>query len=208
MALIDLYELVVKTVTLGETALNVYHALRPTASFDAAQVAQAFVDSTIAEQKVFTNATVTFEDVTVTSLGDPTDFAIHNLGSAPGLGGGEALPCHDCYKVQFLRKRTDMRHGWKRLPGVGELNQIGGVPFSSTVTTINTWAAALMANWEEAASPGIQVANFVIVKRVKYVDPIDGKTKYRMPETDGELITYQPDSNQVGNVSTQSTRKK
>lgn len=207
MALNDLFEIVLDCTYLGQRSLGVYHGLRVAGGFDATNVSQAFSDHTIPELTAFTHSDVAFNIITCTNLGDPTDFAILSLGGGPGLAGGEGMPVHDCFKVQFLRQRTDMRHGWKRLVGMSEGAQASGVVLAPTVVLIDLWAAALLDSWEEAAAPGVDVANYVIVKRIKFVDPVDGKTKYRMPETDGELVTYQPVNHVIGAVSTQNTRK-
>lgn len=203
MALADVYELRVSGTVLGEAWNLVFHALRANSGYDALDVVDAAYDTWNTALVNSMTADVTLLSYEAKSLGNPLDFYSVGLSVNGGVGSSLTVSPFLAATVRFTRLRTDMNHGYKRIPGIGEDFISDGVLSGTQFTNIGSWAALLVSNWENASAPGTSVANYIIVKRV-----LDAG-KYRLPETDGELIYYQPASYVVSPyVSTQNSRKR
>lgn len=202
MALADVYEIRMSGTVLNVNWNMIFHALRANSGFDAENVVTAFYDTTYTLLRTTTANDVYFDDLECKSLGNALDFFAYSLGHQLGLANENVISPFATYPVRFTRKRTDMKHGMKRLPGASEEQTNLGQIEAARRTAIGNWAAALIGNWEENTAPGTHVANYCIVKRVLEVG------EYRLPIVDGELVYYVPTEFSVGlYISTQNSRK-
>lgn len=202
MAITDVYELRVSGTVNSEAFNLVFHALRVSGSFVAADVADACKDTALPDIIGMTSTSTIWETITAKNLGDPVDFAELSLGSTAGSQVGDTLGPFVAVVFHFPRLRSDMHHGYKRIPGVIETGQNNGVISGAYLTGWQAAAADVIRDWENLTAPGIPIANYIIVKRV-----LDAGV-YRLPQTTGELIYYQPSSVVVRtNLSTQNSRK-
>lgn len=202
MALADVYELRVSGEIHDQPWNCVFHALRASAGYDAQAVADAFGDSVLGNMKDAVPTAVSFLELSVKNLGDPLDFYEVSVAPLAGQRAGESMGPFVSTAVRFTRKRTDMHHGYKRLPGCSESDQASGTLAAGLVTELQAFADDVIASWEDNSAPGTAVCNFIVVKRVLE----DGK--YRLPKTDGELVYYVPDSySVVTRLTSQNSRK-
>lgn len=202
MALADVFEIRMAGNTLGSPWNMVFHGYRTAGNYNAQAVLDAFGDGP------FFNLLPALPDschvitLEAKSLGNPLDFYSVATPNSDGARAGDTLGPFVAPTIRFTRKRTDMHHGYKRLPGVLEADQTNGVLGAPLIALIEDFADSLIGGWEDNSAPGVTVANYVIVKRV-----LDAG-KYRLPETDGELVYYAPDNYVVVvNVSSQVSRK-
>lgn len=202
MALADVYELRHSGTILGVNWSLVYHVLRANAGFNAETIWSAYASSLMLKTQNVCTADVLFTDGVVRSLGDPLDFYESSHALAGNVGTSETFSPFVASAIRFPRRRTDMHHGYKRYPGVGEDYVSDGVISGVLLTNLATLGSAVITNWEETAAPGVAVCAYVIVKRVLAAG------QYRLPQTDGELVYYAPNAYQVqANVSSQNSRK-
>jgi len=148
-----------------------------------------------------------FKRMYIFNISDPVDFYDHAFTATIGSRvAGEAYPPFGCFSLRFVRRRADMRHGYKRFGGLSESDVAGGYLQSGLVTAINTLKGKIVDPW---VNPSLEeVCNFCIVKRIPYVVEGSGKTAYRMPESAGEYISYFPtQAVLLGVVTTQNSRK-
>lgn len=203
MAIADIYECRVSGNIFLVPFNLVFHVVRANAGFGALEVTDACADTVLPDLLPVSTSDAIYQEISAYSLGDATDFWTRPLGSTAGTHTGDAFSPFATYSIRFNRMRTDMHHGYKRIPGVDEASVTDGVLTQGTVTLLQTAAASIVGNWEQAENPGTNVCNYVVVKRV-----LVSEGKYRLPKTDGELITYQPTGYAILNaVTTQNSRK-
>lgn len=196
MALSDWYELIDEAFIFNtQRVLNVYHAERASTAFDAGDVALAFFDSVLVHVRALQSAQINHTRILCQNLGDPLDF--DELALTGQVGGipvtSDMLPFFVAPRVQFLRDRTDMRHGWKRIVGITEEhinnNNVGG----SYGGFLTTYGQAVVDPWELASNPGVTVAQFGVILRIcAEFDAAGVCLNYRLPENDAELQFYKP----------------
>jgi hypothetical protein len=63
-----------------------------------------------------------------------------------GSASGEGMPPHDCFTFKYVRGTTNTRHGWKRIGGVPEVAQAGGVVTSTFLPGLEAVAVALASS--------------------------------------------------------------
>lgn len=202
MALSDAYELRVSGTINNESWNMVFHVLRAAAGFDAGDLIDAFGDSILPLMDGVCSSDVVFNDVSAKNLGDPLDFTTVSLGGGVGNQAGEGMGPNIAMVIRFPRKRVDMHHGYKRIPSCVEGNQVDGVLTGAFLPSLQALADRIVAPWEDAAAPGVDVCSYIVIKRV-----LDAGV-YRLPQNDGEFVYYIPDQGvAVANLSTQNTRK-
>lgn len=211
MALTDWFELK-HTQDIGASfpVLNVYHFRREGVTWNSTLINQAFLDSVVPTLRALQVPQVRHGKLITQNLGEPTDFNEVSLGLLPGTAtAGDVAPSFTASRIQFLRERTDMNHGWKRYAGIPEVNLNLNTLSGTYPTTLQNLADILTDGIELASSPGVVIARLGIIARVcAEVDAAGVCVSYRMPENDAELDFYIPD-NAVGRstVGSQASRK-
>lgn len=202
MALEDTYEIRTTGTVLGVPFTIIWHALRTSGTYAAADVVGAWHDTLFTTMLANMSNDVTMIQNEIKSLGNALDFYSYGLGPTNGGDAGDTMPPFVAYDIKFPRLRTDMHHGRKRLPGVPEGSAVNGVLSSTPLSNMQAFADLIVGDWEKVSAPGTAVANFIIIKRV-----LDGAV-YRLPETNGELVYYTPQTAVVNpNLSSQVSRK-
>lgn len=194
MALIDIWNLNLHARFGTQDVLNVFQFHRVAASISAQTLMNGFEDTMMNALVAMQSTSIVYERMEVFNLSDPTLFGSRDMSSWNGTVVGEVLPAFNAFSFVAFRKRRDMRNGYKRFAGVNESSVTNGsvaVPFQPVVQTV---ADNLAQGLIQATDPGVIVARWCIVQRVKVVDPVTGKVTYRLPESDAELQEYQVDS--------------
>lgn len=193
MALIDMYEVLHKHHIGTTQLLNVYQALRANSGETAGSVSDAFQNDILPVIRLFQDSQVINDSLEIRNLDDPTDFGSFSLSAALGLRGGIETSDFLAGSVKFPRLRSDMKAGFKRYGPINEADMDGNDMLAATVTLLSNIGAALVADWKSSIDAHV-VANFVIIKRICDTTPPPGDPcpQYRLPETDLELVFYQP----------------
>ncbi len=211
MPLSDFWEVVDRQQLDGEQITNVYHAKRILAGANASNVAKAYIDSVVAPAlKVLQINDLSRTVISVRNLGTPTDFTEFVSSGQPGTRLGQYMATWFAAGIRFPRTRTDMRAGYKRFAAGIETDNQDGVWVAGFLTELTTLATAIIAPWEEVAAPGVDVCDFVIIKRFCVVGGQSPCLKYRLPNTDAEIdaFHYNPTSAAVyAHATTQTSRK-
>ena len=188
MALSDFWEVKDRQVFDFKPVLNIYHVKRIDGGADAAAIAQAFLDwILLAELVTVQPVKLTRTTVDVENLGSPTDFASLDSSAHPGSVTGPQLPGFNAATIQFNRTRTDMKNGMKRWVAGTETELNEGTWLSTFITLLQGVADRIMTPWEEAASPGIDLVEFCVLKRFCVVPAQDPCLQYRLPNTSAEI---------------------
>lgn len=188
MARSDFWEVKDNQVFDGKPVLNIYHVKRIDGGANAGAIAQAFMDWVLLAQLVNAQpSNLTRTTVDVANLGSPTDFASVDSSAHSGGVVGQDLPGFNAATIQFNRTRTDMKNGMKRWVAGTESEQDRGLWVAGFITLLQGVADRVLDPWEEAASPGINLVEFVILKRFCVVPEQDPCLAYRLPETSLEI---------------------
>lgn len=202
MALSDVYELRCSGEILGENWNLVWHMLRTDSLYDAEDMKDAWTRNIYQLLLNCMTADVTLTEISARNLGDPLDFYSAGAAGTGALGVTATISPFATATIKFPRRRTDMHHGYKRIPGVDESYVSEGVISGAQLTALQALGAEAVTDWDLTANPGVPVANYIVVKRV-----LDGGV-YRLPKTDGELVHYAPNSYVVNTfLTTQNSRK-
>lgn len=210
MALSDFWEIIDRQTFDGRDIINVYHAKRVQAGATAFNVGHAFIDSVMDSALVdVQNVGVDRTTLDVRNLGTVTDFISIDTSAHSGVLVGPTLPGFNAATIQFNRTRTDMKNGSKRILAGDELEQQNGEWIAAFLTDLNTLAAAMIAPWEEAGAPGVDVAELCIIKRYCIVPAQDPCTAYRLADaTEIDANHYVPTTKLVRTkVRSQVSRK-
>jgi hypothetical protein len=175
----------------GKPLLNVYHVKRIDGGSNAAIVAQAFMDWVL--DGVLDSIQpdgVSRSTVEVENLGEPTDFAALDSSAFPGILTAQPIPSFNAAAIQFNRTRTDMKNGQKRWFAGTEDEQNTGEWAAGMITAMNTLGTAIITPWEDNTSPGIEVCEFVILKRFCVIEEQDPCQVYRLPDSSVEIDAW------------------
>ena len=191
MALTDFWEIKDNQIYNGQPVLNVYHAKRILAGATAGTVGQAFLDA------ILTGGLLAMQPngigrttLEVANLGDATDFASIGDSSYVGVLTSADLPSFNVATIQFNRTRNDMKNGQKRFFAGTEAEQTDGVWVAGMLTLMNTLGTAIVTPWETIASPGVDVCEFVILRRFCVVAGQDPCLAYRLPKDSAEIDAW------------------
>lgn len=188
-----MYELKHRMTQFGENILNIYQAERANSGEDAQTVADSYANDILPVIRLLQPDSVANIDLDVKNLDNPTDFHVQSLSSAAGLRSGLELASFNAAEIRFPRLRTDMRNGFKRFVGLLETDVANQDIQAPALALIQDIADAIVADWTSSIDSHV-VAHYVIIKRVCTVIVPEGDPcpSYRLPETDGELVFYQP----------------
>lgn len=185
MPLSDFWEIKDNQVLEGQPILNVYQAKRILAGANATLVGQALIDQVITPMALAIQpiglARTTME---ITNLGTVTDFTTLDTSSIVSGVSGNRLPEFNAAGIQFNRTRSDMKNGQKRWVAGAEPEQADGIWVAGFLTLLGVAATNLLTPWETAAAPGVDVAEFVIIKRFCVVEGQDPCLAYELAPTD------------------------
>ncbi len=191
MALSDFWELKDNQIRQGKPILNVYHLKRILAGATANSVGQAFIKSILTDELLaLQDASLGRVTIDVRNLGTVTDFISIDSSTLPGSRAGSAWASFTAATIQFNRTRTDIKNGAKRFDVGVETDSENGIWEVAFVTELSDLATALITPWEEAAAPGVDVADLVVLKRFCVVAGQDPCLKYRLPNTDAEIDAF------------------
>jgi len=184
----DFWELIDNQSIGGEPLINVYHCKRILAGANAVNVGQSFIKSILQDELLAMQpSAVSRTTIDVRNLGDPFDFTSIDSSSLPGSRAGEILPAFNAAAIQFNRTRTDMRNGNKRWCAGGESDSVSGVWSAGFQTLLTDLGTAMVTPWEQVAAPGVDVCDYVILKRFCVVGGQDPCLEYRLPNTTAEI---------------------
>lgn len=194
MAFSDLYELLDRQEQGGQEVLNVYHVFRLDSTFDSGDIAEAYEDTFLTPSLALQEVNVSHTVIEVRSLDNPLDFATRVPSPAAGTRAGNPFPQFNALGVQFNRLRTDMKNGQKRFFFGVELDANAAIWITAFLTEAGLVVDNLLNPWERTAFPGVDVCEYAIIKRVCVGEPPpDPCVKYRLPESDAELVSYVPE---------------
>jgi hypothetical protein len=193
MPLSDWYELIDVQIFSAQTVINVYHLEKQNPAFQASEIFDAFQDSVVPSLLTVQHQSIVHSEVTVRNLADPLDFFTGVLSPDEGLITGVALTSFTAATIQFNRLRTDMKNGMKRFAAGSEATALTNFWTAGFVVDLTTLGSAVVLPWERLPFPGVEVCKFGIIKRVCTTQPPPTPCpKYRLPETDEELVFYIP----------------
>ncbi len=188
MALDDFWQLKDNQVLAGSNILNVYHLKRIQPSATAGIVAQAFLDTILVTNFLgLQDSNLTRTTVEVQNLGEPLDFASVDSSAKVGTDVADHPAIFNAATMQFNRTRTDMKNGQKRFLFGSDDDAADGVWDGAFNTRFDNVATTVISAWEQAAAPGVEVCNFVILKRFCVVLGQSPCLKYRLPINDAEI---------------------
>lgn len=126
----------------------------------------------------------------------------YNAATYPGEVAGDYAPDFVAISMKAPRSRTDMRHGYKRVPFVSE-SVISGM--SLNVGAVPAYVALASALSTVIAQNG-NTYQPVTVKRIPYVTS-GGKDSYRLPNSQAELVYNEAVYSVQQTVTSQVSRK-
>lgn len=194
-----------------QDVMNVYHFEKINPELDAEDLATRFAQEFVGELTAIQTAALDHLRIEVINLEDPTDFYIYSLAGIAGAVAGERLNTFTSYKVQFLRRRTDMKHGYKRWPGVAESAVNGEQLIAGTIVSLGGLADILTNGLTDGGEPAVTLFNYVIIARIcaQFNSELGVCVEYRLPENDLELKFYSPTQHNVsGLVTSQVSRRR
>lgn len=152
---------------------------------------RVFPDGTIARAvQIMTSDDLEFLEVEVAELYTPTDFYV--AAFSPAVHGAEApgiASITDAFGLFSGRVRTDIKRGFKRIPGVPSDAYAGGSLWSSAYLAFLTDLAAKMSVQLEGATATYNPAVFQFEE---YTTPRGNKAyrKYADPAVQAEHVAY------------------
>ena len=133
----------------GEQCVNVYGYRQLLGEANAGQLAATFDDSVLQWLVSIQQETVKHDRIEVINLDDPLDWAIHtDIINDTGTVLGEGMPPFVCWSFMFRRVSRETRNGWKRIVGVSEPDQVGGVRTEGAAGRLNSVAAVMFVTLE------------------------------------------------------------
>lgn len=175
--------------------LNVYHLQESSPGATAGEVATAYIDTVLPLLLLIQATNLNHSVIEVTNLVDPTDFANVSIDPTPGLRVGNPFASFVAATIQFNRTRNDMKNGQKRFTAGIEADSVGAIWGAIMLSDMDDLKLAILAPWQRDAAPGVDVGNYVVIKRVCTVlPPPDPCPGYRLPVDDDELEFFNPSS--------------
>lgn len=195
-----LYEVVLKSVYQGEDCFNRWNyegfgtPAAVTPSFGLVFALGAVEDGGIYPVDRLMNllsvpisSSVTFVDILVKAIYDPADFyASPFVEPLIGKIDGDGLPAFNAFGFRTNRVRRDIRRATKRIVGVPEGNQAGGVVGAGTLTQLDTIAAEMSRTLTYNDEGNTLTFVPTIVHKQRY-NPDTG-----LPADDGRAYRYYP----------------
>ena len=183
MALFDVYQIVDKSVLLGQECTNIYYYQQDSAvdAPNAEDVAAAYIGQVLPLVKTIQEADLLHTEILVTNLFNPSDTFTQAV-SVPGTAtfGTELLPIFSATGFRLVGDNGAVRNGAKRYAGMDEGVQDDGVITNGTfITQLDAIADQLFATLNHGIIPTYVP---VIVKRL-----LSG-TDYVLPDNLGDAV--------------------
>jgi len=194
-----IYTVLVRMAALGQQMLNRYDYVSDTAlgTPTSLELATLLGFIPVGDPAVFPADTffdnmrycmsddVSFLEVQVSEIYSTTDF--YTLAYSPAQAGKAVTPISAPFLALGLfsnRVRSDIRRGFKRLPGVGEaMIDDGGTIAAGTLANLVTFAA----NMSETLSPAGAAYQPAVLQFEEYVSPRGNKAYRKYATRDGQL---------------------
>ena len=209
MALADMYQITYDMTQFGRTMLMVFHVLRTSAIETAGSINDGFANSILPTLRLAQVDSVVSNETRIFNLETTTDFGTFSLSAAPGLRTGADSPSFIAVTQRYPTRDRDIKSGFKRFPGTIEEDYSDGVIGPIPLALFDANGVAIIGDWLSSIDAHI-ICNYVIIKRIcQKVDPVtDECLEYRLPETNGELVFYQPNTFLTNpDISSQVSRK-
>lgn len=152
MDALDLIQIVVKGILLGQEVLNIYHAVSPNSILDSDAVADLFEQLEIAHNHLLVqqSTAMVYESMTFWNKTQDELMSIESTSMA-GTYNNDPLPPGVAALVTFPTLVSKVR-GRKFIPGFGEGNTTDGLFASSTLTDMSEYGAIIAAPFIGASS--------------------------------------------------------
>nr|CRY96414.1 hypothetical protein [uncultured prokaryote] len=193
MASGDIYEVTDVQTWGGQQFLNVYFyeqrtAFAPIGITTAQALADEWSDTVLPAILPTQGSDLLHVQTVVRNLFDDTDagISITGLAGTDAAAEGGSMPAFNAWGLTLNTDNAGIRPGSKRIGGLIEEAQQGGVPTASAITALNAAADAIGAPIEGGLIISDDVMFPVVVKRVR--EGTEGNYTYRLPETSGEAV--------------------
>lgn len=144
MAATNRFELILKTLYGSYECLNVFHYKQTGGTGGALELASAFDMQVLDDLAGILLTTVSFTEIAITNLDDPTDFTVYTpIGTTQGTRSGDGLPAFVAWGFRLNRATREVRNGYKRFVGVSETDQAGGSSVPAIQTALDAVELAL-----------------------------------------------------------------
>lgn len=154
----NIYRLIMHTVLQGQECLNMFGYISQTGLPHASNLAIAFDTLVTPDWRAIVCDALTFTEVEVFNIDDPSDFYSQGL-SAGGSVSGAYLPRFNAWAFELNRPTTLIRNGAKRLAGVPVASQLDGEAVAGVLTALNLvatdMATTLSGSGGETYAPAI-----------------------------------------------------
>lgn len=135
MSVGDVYRLIDNQTYLSGITKNVYYYEHVAGSGGADDLITAFILDVLLAIRNVQSAFLTHESFEAYNLDNLADFnAVPVTTGGAGAVAGEGMPRFNAWGFQLVRTTRFTRNGAKRIGGVAEASQNGGVPASASVT--------------------------------------------------------------------------
>jgi len=195
VGLLNRYEILDGQELFGQDVLNVYYYKQVLGSGGtAADLKAAYQGYMYPVLQAVQSVGLAHVAIAVRNLDDPTDFVIELVfPQVLGTVTGDSMPPFVAWAFRMNRTQLNVRNGWKRIGGVPEAGQNGGIPIAGYTPLLDDVAVTMGAN---LVSAGVTFEPRIMRKTVTPGPP--KITTY----TDFPMGTVQFTS-----ISTQNTRK-
>lgn len=144
MGLGTLYKLIDRQMLLGQQCLNVYYYESQGDGDIVGDLRAAFIEDVLPQLRALQTQQVTHVRIDTLNVTTGLDYEEYTHPSPlNGNQSGETSPSFVAWGFRYNRASRDSRHGYKRIPGVGEGAIADGVPVAGIATPIANLAASL-----------------------------------------------------------------
>lgn len=144
MASTNRYELKLRSIYGSYECFNVFHYKQTSGTGGALELASSFEMQVLDDLKGITLTTVSYPDIEVVNLDDPTDFCVYStITHTAGTRSGDGLPAFVAWGFRLNRATREVRNGYKRFVGVSETDQAGGSSVAGIQSALDAVELAL-----------------------------------------------------------------
>lgn len=186
----DIFKIIVKGRIRGQAFLNVFFYELDSGTMTAVGAGLDFDARMMDDLSDIVPTEFEYEAIDIENLFDPTDFTTLAPSIANGQWIGDDLGNFTAARFDFPSSNKAIRSGGKRIGPVPEdIATDGVIDNGAYLLELNSLAVAMLASLDN----GTGVAGPVVVKRIREVDPVTGDVTYRLPQNQGEAVTYPVD---------------
>lgn len=206
----DVIELVHEQTYLGQQVNNVFYFQNNDAAGTLTTLATWFETNVVPKTKTIQNDLVTHVNLRLRNLF--LDAETHEeplTGTGAKVSGLEELPSYIAQSVRFDHVQGGLRPGFKRWTGMLETQIENGLLRAGNVTELETLAAELI---QPPTTPNTGWVPVIVQRICETPNPDPEATpsclKYRLPESQAELITGVPTSFEASPQPTSQNSRK